>query len=289
MKSFVYGLALIALLSAGRVEGQEKGPPQPHKKEIRLSYWFDDWMYIYDDGSGTVGFGAGGSYQVFFKAGTFDYDKVEKELRALKTIDKKDAETCYGFAFRDVQKKDDKPTVFLTADRDYISGLFQKGIEARHKPEGSFDGYGPFLLGRLAAVRMADTWVVESAEHDGKPVAELKGMKVTISSPARELTFTETVDGKERKTRMTTASGLLTSANQFEFEIYVGNANNSKRVTIYGVYALDGDELRIRRSGSPTTATGVIWDPKAEQPGGKQPKSLDAKDGVLLVLKRVTK
>jgi hypothetical protein len=289
MKSFVYGLALIALLNAGRAEGQEKGPPKPHKKEIRLSYWIDDWMYIYDDGSGTVGFGAGGSYQVFFKAGTFDYDKVEKELRALKTSDKKDAEACYGFAFRDTQKKDDKPTVFLTADRDYISGLFQKGIESRDKSDERLEGYGPFLLGRLAAVRMADTWVIESAEHDGKPVAALKGVKVSISSPARELTFAETVDGKERKTRMVTASNLFRSANQFELEIYIGGASNSKRVKILGVYVLNGDELRIRRSGSPTTATGVIWDPKAEQPEGKQPKSLDAKDGVLLVLKRVTK
>lgn len=289
MKSFVQVLALIALLFMGRAEGQDKGAPKPHKKEISIYYPFSDWMHIYDDGSGTVGFGAGGSYQVFFKAGTFDYEKVEKELRALKTIDKKDSDDRFTFSFREIPKKEEKVTQYVTAERKYISGLFQKGIEARHKSEGQLQGYGPFLHGRVAGIRMADTWVVESAEFEGKPVPELKGLKLTISSPSREPTMTETVDGKEHKTKLVTASNLFTSANQFQLETYIGGASNSVRVWIHGVYALDGDTLQIRRSGSPKTITGIIWDPKAKQPEEKKIKSLDSKEGVLIVLKRVVK
>lgn len=287
MKSFiVQGLALIALLGAGVAAGQNKEGPRLPKKEISLSCPFDDWMYIYDDGSGTVGFGAGGSYQVFFKAGTFDFDTVEKELRALKTLDKGDAAARYGFSFSADSKKGDKqPPSFATANRKYISGLFQKGIESHRHAGDKHDRWGPFLLGRVAAVRMADTWVVESAEHEGKPVEGLKGLKVTFA----DKTLTETVGGKDRAAQVNIAPGVFSTSDQFELTAYVGEPFKEKRVTIYGVYALDGDDLRIRRSGSAGSVTGVVWDAAAKQPDGKQPQSLDAKEGVLLVLKREPK
>jgi|GEM_PF-6249313 len=281
---------LISLLGAEVATAQNKEGPRQPKKEIRLARSVDDWMYIYDDGAGTVGFGAGGSYQVFFKAGTFDFDKVEKELRALKTVEKGDAEAHYGFSFSADEKKGDKnPPGFATADRKYISGLFQKGIESHHHAGDKLDRWGPFLLGRVALVRMADTWVVESAEHDGKPVAGLKGLKVTVGSPRDEKKLTETVGGKARSAELRIATSFFSTADQFELLTHVGEPFKTKRVTIYGVYALDGDKLQIRRSGNSETVMGVNWDAKAEQPDGKQPKALDAKDGVLLVLKRETK
>jgi hypothetical protein len=292
MKSYFAGsLALIAALGMGEVAGQDREPPYRPQREIRISTrGYEDWMSIYDNGSGTVGYGAGGSYQVFFKAGTFDFEAVEKELRSLKTLDKGDAGAHYSFGFDAERKKGDKPpAVFATADREYVSRLFQKGIESHHHAGDKQDRWGRFLLGRVAAIRMADTWEVESAEHDGQPVPGLAGLKLTIAIPTDHTKLVETVGGKERTAQMKIAPDFFSSTDQFELTAFVGEPFREKRVTVRGVYALAGDQLRIRRSGSPTSITGVVWDAAVEQPEGKQPRALDAKEGVLLVLKRPAK
>ncbi len=280
MRSFVvWSLVLVALV-ASEVSAQE---PKPPKKEIFIMR-LPDFMHIYDDGSGTVGYGAGGPSEARFKAGTFDFDKVEKELRAIKTIETKETWGLYSFSFYE-GKKVGKEKQFYTDDRKYMTGLFQKGIESRIDKDEGFNRNGAFLLGRVAGVQMVDTWVVESAEHDGKPVLELKGLKITIGNPRDDRNWIEKIDGKEYKAELKTATEYFSNPDEFELMTYL----RDKRIIIRGVYSLNGDELRIRRSGSPTTVSGVIWDSKAEQTDGEKPKKIDSKEGVLIVLKRVTK
>lgn len=291
MKSLLVRVSvLLALLSSTVATGQEKNGVRRPTKQIRLYFTPDNWMHLYDDGAGAVGFGAGGSYQVFFQAGTFDYDQVEKELRSLKTLAPGDPGARCRFSFSTDPKRENKRSpVYATTDRESIASLFQKGIESHAPRSGAFDRSRPFLLGQVAAFRMADTWVVESAQSDGRALAGLTGAKIVIGRSGNQGELTETVGGKERKVQMEIAPHLLSTAEQFEWTAYVGEPLKEKRLTIYGVYALAGDELRIRRSGSATTVLGIEWDVAAEQPAGKPPKSLDANEGVLLVLKREKK
>ena len=68
---------------SGNVVAQAMEPKPEVKRAINLGTKIQYWLQIHSDGSGTVSYGAGGSYQGFFKAGTLDVEKVTKELKEL--------------------------------------------------------------------------------------------------------------------------------------------------------------------------------------------------------------
>src|SRR5262249_57230631 len=63
-------------------------PEAPRSRAVLIYKDVQLWLHIYSDGSGTVGYGAGGSFQWRVPKGTFDPDKVTKQLKALPTAEK---------------------------------------------------------------------------------------------------------------------------------------------------------------------------------------------------------
>src|SRR5262245_53745302 len=91
-------LLVAASASAGLTEivAQKTDAPKPALKHaITVGTGIQHWLLIYSDGSGTVGYGAGGSYQGRFKVGSFDVEQVARQLKGLPLDDKGDWRTHY--------------------------------------------------------------------------------------------------------------------------------------------------------------------------------------------------
>jgi hypothetical protein len=123
-------LALVGL-AASAAHGKDE-PKSPRKERITVMKGLaEGWLHIYPDGSGTIGYGAGGSYQWYFKEGTFDFEKVGKQLRALPLDEKGHWRTHYHFGFSSERKGPEQPgPTYYTSDKKLILSLFEKAIEA---------------------------------------------------------------------------------------------------------------------------------------------------------------
>lgn len=121
-------LAVFGLSTAGPSAAQEKKAPVS-KVERAITIWTppsETWLHIYSDGSGIVGYGAGGARDGRFKAGTFDVAQVTKELKALKAGPKQE-NARYGFSFESERKTG---TAYYTQDQKAFPALFKKARKA---------------------------------------------------------------------------------------------------------------------------------------------------------------
>lgn len=126
--------------------------------------------------------------------------------------------------------------------------------------------------------RLKGTWVVESFDDGEEPVGKVKGAtlrfdddKVFMTIPGeKEQAGTYGVEPFKKPKHID-----LTSAPPGE-----------EKMTTRGVYELDGDTLKIRFG-----AVGIAIDGSGKKTvtPSVRPKSLDAKEGVLMVLKREKK
>ena len=136
-------LSLSAFVGTDEVTAQDKAPPKPAlKRAITIGIRISDWLLIHSDGSGIVGFGDGPGRQ--FTAGTFDVEKVTKELKKLPIDPKGEWRTHYYFGFESERKGPEKPGPrYHTQDPKLIPALFQKAIEASGKTRDDFPpGFG---------------------------------------------------------------------------------------------------------------------------------------------------
>ena len=126
--------------------------------------------------------------------------------------------------------------------------------------------------------RLKGTWVVQSFDDGEEPVGKVKGAtvrfdgdKVFMTLPgAKEQEGTYAIEPSKKPKQID-----LTSAPPGE-----------EKMTARGVYELDGDALKIRFG-----AVGIMIDGNGKKTviPSVRPKSLDAKEGVLMVLKREKK
>lgn len=123
----------VAWLAAGlSVAGGQAGAPKtPPKLTVRVGMGFQSWLYIFADGSGTVGYGAGDPSTGYFKAGTFDVDRVVKQLKALPVDEKGTPRTHYDFSLESERKGPEEPgPAHYTTDRKLIPALFEQAYRA---------------------------------------------------------------------------------------------------------------------------------------------------------------
>jgi len=100
-------------------------------------------LEIHSDGSGLVGYGALACDYFRFKKGTFDVEKVTKELKALIAEKKGGFLTHFGFSFESERKSDEVgPPNRYTRDGKLILALFKKAVEESKLKES---GRGEFL------------------------------------------------------------------------------------------------------------------------------------------------
>src|SRR5262249_5173520 len=148
MKSLPVLWFLVALSALGGLRGvaaQKKDKPKPARTyAINVGTGIQHWLLIYSDGSGTVGYGAGGSYQGYFKAGAFDVEQVTKQLKGLPLDEKGEWQSHYYFDFESERKGPEKPgPKYYTQDRKLIPSLFEKAITASGKKKEDFPkGFG---------------------------------------------------------------------------------------------------------------------------------------------------
>jgi hypothetical protein len=107
-------------------------PPKSSRKHaITILKGVQEWLYIYTDGAGTVGYGAGGSYQGHFKAGTFDVEQVAQQLKKLPLDEKGTRQTHFLFLFEsDRNGPEDAGPTRYTRDETLIPSLFERAVEA---------------------------------------------------------------------------------------------------------------------------------------------------------------
>lgn len=154
-------VSVLALVGFDARAGQKQdGPKSPRKERLTIMKGLGEvWLHIYPDGSGTVGYGAGGSYQWFFKEGTFDFEQVTRQLKALPLDEKGTWRTHYHFAFESERKGPEQPgPSYYTADKKLVRSLFQKAVDASGaRKEFLFkDDRGNSVLDRILAPPGAD-------------------------------------------------------------------------------------------------------------------------------------
>lgn len=139
---FVLCCALALIVSAGvrSVDAQGKTVPKPKiTRAIAIGAKGTDWLEIHSDGSGTVGFGDGGSYQGYFKAGAFDVEQVTQDLKELPIDEQGTWRTHYYFGFESERKGPKQPgPKYHTQDRELIPLLFEQAIELSGKKRTYF-------------------------------------------------------------------------------------------------------------------------------------------------------
>lgn len=124
--------AFLTFLSGSQACAQKKEVPKPAVRDaVNVYKSVQEWLLIFSDGSGTVGYGAGGSYQGHFKAGTFDLEQVTKQLKELPLDEKGKHDTHYFFTFESERLSPEKSgPLYFTQDKKVISSLFDKATEA---------------------------------------------------------------------------------------------------------------------------------------------------------------
>jgi uncharacterized protein (TIGR03067 family) len=124
--------------------------------------------------------------------------------------------------------------------------------------------------------KLQGTWVVESAQVDGKTIDDLKGVKMVFSGDK----VTWRMDGMDREVTYSIDPTKSPKHIDFTFE--------GKCVKTVGkdIYRLEGDTLKVcSQSGSETYKAGVLIEEKVAE----RPEKLDSKDGTLIILKREKK
>jgi hypothetical protein len=123
---------LFSLVGLAALAAQEKnGAPVPLRRGVGVHKQIQAWLFINEDGSGSVGYGAGGDDQSSFKAGTFDLKRVIKQLKQLPIDKKGEWRTHYAFNFESQRKGPAEPgPLYYTRDRKLIDSLFEKAARA---------------------------------------------------------------------------------------------------------------------------------------------------------------
>lgn len=125
-------LCCLAFLPAVAFSGP--GVKTEREPAIGIQRGWEQWLSIYADGSGVVGFGdGGGCNSCFFPKGTFDAPLVELELKALR-IEKGKFHTHYSFYLAS-ERKGARPASAMrfTRDRKLIDSLYRKAWKAGGK------------------------------------------------------------------------------------------------------------------------------------------------------------
>jgi len=114
------------LLFQGLAHGEEK-----RSRAISVHTPNGWYLNIESDGSGRVGYGSSGPDSWGFKAGTFDVEKVNKDLKALANDEKGKMRTHFLFSLESERLAPDKPgQARYSRDNTVIPALFEKAIEA---------------------------------------------------------------------------------------------------------------------------------------------------------------
>jgi hypothetical protein len=129
-------VVLVFVLATERpASAQEKKDTKP-KVEQAIGIWtppYESWLLIFSDGSGRLGYGAGGTPDTNrpIPAGTFDVVQVTKDLRGLKADIKDWQKARYGFNFESERKGPEQPgPTYFTQDQKVIPALFEKAAKA---------------------------------------------------------------------------------------------------------------------------------------------------------------
>src|SRR5262245_45625768 len=119
------------------------------------------------------------------------------------------------------------------------------------------------------------TWVVESAEVDGKTIDDLKGVKMVFSGDK----VIRRMDGTEQEVTYSIDPTKTPKHIDFTFE------GKCVKTVSKDIYQLEGNTLKVcSRSGRATFDNGKLIEKVADRPD-----KLDSKDGSLVILKREKK
>jgi uncharacterized protein (TIGR03067 family) len=117
------------------------------------------------------------------------------------------------------------------------------------------------------AAKLEGTWIIDSAEADGKPSEEIaKGEKVTITA------------GVVNGLQLDDAKIVIDASKDPKWIDFTGN----QKVTIVGIFKIDGDTLELS-TGKPKL---VVQGTEQKLESGPRPTQFDSKSGMLFVLKR---
>ncbi len=127
-------LVVFALATASPAAAPEKKDPKPKVEKV-IGIWtppYKQWLLIFSDGSGRLGYGAGGTPDTNrpITAGTFDVAQITKDLRGLKADIKDWQKARYGFNFESERKGSEPGPTYYTQDQKVIPGLFKKATKA---------------------------------------------------------------------------------------------------------------------------------------------------------------
>lgn len=132
-------VTVFALSSERPASGQDKNDPKPRVEQL-IGIWtppLKSWLQINSDGSGRLGYGAGGTPDTdrAIPAGTFDVAQVTKDLRGLKAEIRDWQKASYGFNFASERKGPEQPEpTYYTQDQKVIPALFEKAAKASPGP-----------------------------------------------------------------------------------------------------------------------------------------------------------
>jgi hypothetical protein len=130
---------VVFVLSTERPAAAQAKKDSKPKVEYAINIWtppYERWLLIFSDGSGRLGYGAGGTpdTNLSIPVGTFDVARVTKDLRGLKADIKDWQKARYGFNFESERKgpEDSGPT-YYTQEKKVIPALFEKATKASSK------------------------------------------------------------------------------------------------------------------------------------------------------------
>jgi uncharacterized protein (TIGR03067 family) len=124
--------------------------------------------------------------------------------------------------------------------------------------------------------KLQGTWVVESAEVDGKTIEDLKGVKMVFSADK----VTWRMNGIEHEITYSIDPAKSPKHIDFTFE------GKCVKTVSKDIYQLEGNTLKVcNRSGRATNRAGELIEEKVAE----RPDRLDSKGGTLVILKREKK
>ena len=159
MKRLSLVLALLVTPLGNSVTFAEEAKPVQHVIGIRTpTGWILD---IHGDGSGKLSIGSDAGDEWSFKAGTFDIEKVTKDLKALKSDDKGDGSSHFVYYLPAAEGKaqSTSPTGY-SRDTKLISPILERAVEAANvkgaKRPGDLFGRGARFLEMYPPGRLKD-------------------------------------------------------------------------------------------------------------------------------------
>ena len=128
--------------------------------------------------------------------------------------------------------------------------------------------------------KLEGTWIVQTAKASGSgsasKVEDLKGAKMVFAGDK----FKIVADGKEEEVSYT----IDPTKSPKELDVVAGKGD--KKIISRGIYELNGDELKLCVGIASESATKTSSGSVVEKVDSVRPKDFDAKQGVLLTLKR---